>query len=106
MRSVVNSISRAFSITRKRGPFLRRREEEDWTLCDSVRLAQIGERCSDTILALDFFKIEALLHADNLGLWPQSVRDGGPFIVHADEVLTAFLELQSAINEFAVSLIV
>ena len=50
------------------------REEEDWTLCDSVCLAQIGERRSDAILALDFFEIEVLSHADNFGLWPPSVR--------------------------------
>jgi hypothetical protein len=30
--------------------------------------------------------------------------DGKRFIVHADEILTAFLELQRAIHEFAVSL--
>jgi hypothetical protein len=33
-------------------------------------------------------------------------RDGKRFIVRADEMLTAFLELQRAIHEFAVSLIV
>jgi hypothetical protein len=32
-------------------------------------------------------------------------RDGKRFIVRADEMLTAFLELQRAIHEFAVSLI-
>jgi hypothetical protein len=32
-------------------------------------------------------------------------RDGKRFIVHADEKLTAFAELQRAIHEFAVSLI-
>ena len=32
-------------------------------------------------------------------------RDGKRFIVRADEKLTAFLELQRAIHEFAVSLI-
>jgi hypothetical protein len=32
--------------------------------------------------------------------------DGRRFIVHAEEKLTAFLELQRAIHEFAVSLIV
>jgi hypothetical protein len=32
-------------------------------------------------------------------------RDGKRFIVRAHEILTAFLELQSAIHEFAVSLI-
>jgi hypothetical protein len=32
-------------------------------------------------------------------------RDGKRFIVRADEILTAFAELQSAIHEFAVSLI-
>jgi hypothetical protein len=31
--------------------------------------------------------------------------DGRRFIVHADQKLTAFLELQRAIHEFAVSLI-
>ena len=31
--------------------------------------------------------------------------DGKRFIVRADEMLTAFVELQRAINEFAVSLI-
>ena len=31
--------------------------------------------------------------------------DGKRFVVHADEKLTAFLELESAIYEFAVSLI-
>jgi hypothetical protein len=31
--------------------------------------------------------------------------DGKRFVVHADEKLTAFLELQRAIHEFAVSLI-
>jgi hypothetical protein len=30
---------------------------------------------------------------------------GKPFIVRADEILTAFLELERAIHEFAVSLI-
>jgi hypothetical protein len=30
---------------------------------------------------------------------------GRRFIVHADEILTAFVELQRAIHEFAVSLI-
>ena len=30
---------------------------------------------------------------------------GKRFVVHADEMLTAFVELQSAIHEFAVSLI-
>jgi SH3-like domain-containing protein len=33
-------------------------------------------------------------------------RDGKRFIVRADEMLTAFVELQRAIHEFAVSLIV
>jgi hypothetical protein len=33
-------------------------------------------------------------------------RDGKRFIVRADELLTAFLELQRAIHEFAVGLIV
>ena len=33
-------------------------------------------------------------------------RDGKRFIVHADEKLTAFVELEKAIHEFAVSLIV
>jgi len=32
-------------------------------------------------------------------------RDGKRFVVRANEVLTAFLELQRAIHEFAVSLI-
>ena len=32
-------------------------------------------------------------------------RDGKRFIVRADEKLTAFVELESAIHEFAVSLI-
>ena len=32
-------------------------------------------------------------------------RDGQRFIVRADEMLTAFMELQRAIHEFAVSLI-
>ena len=32
-------------------------------------------------------------------------RDGKPFIVRADEKLTAFLELETAIHEFAVDLI-
>jgi hypothetical protein len=32
-------------------------------------------------------------------------RDGQRFIVRADELLTAFLELQRAIHEFAVSLL-
>ena len=32
-------------------------------------------------------------------------RDGHRFIVHADEKLTAFVELERAIHEFAVSLI-
>jgi hypothetical protein len=32
-------------------------------------------------------------------------RDGKRFIVRADEKLTAFVELQSAIHEFAVSLV-
>ena len=32
-------------------------------------------------------------------------RDGKRFIVRADEMLTAFVELQTAIHEFAVSLI-
>jgi len=32
-------------------------------------------------------------------------RDGKRFNVHADEMLTAFLELESTIHEFAVSLI-
>jgi hypothetical protein len=31
--------------------------------------------------------------------------DGKRFVVHADEMLTAFVELQRAIHEFAVSLI-
>jgi len=31
---------------------------------------------------------------------------GKRFIVHADEILTAFLELERAIHQFAVSLIV
>jgi len=31
-------------------------------------------------------------------------RDGKRFIVRADEILTGFLELQRAIHEFAVSL--
>jgi len=31
-------------------------------------------------------------------------RDGKRFIVHADELLTGFVELQMAIHEFAVSL--
>jgi hypothetical protein len=31
--------------------------------------------------------------------------DGKRFVVHADEKLTAFLELERAIHEFAVSLI-
>jgi len=31
-------------------------------------------------------------------------RDGVRFIVHAEEKLTAFLELETAIHEFAVSL--
>jgi len=33
-------------------------------------------------------------------------RDGNRFIVRADEMLTAFMELERAIHEFAVSLIV
>jgi hypothetical protein len=32
-------------------------------------------------------------------------RDGQRFIVHADEKLTAFVELESAIHQFAVDLI-
>jgi hypothetical protein len=32
-------------------------------------------------------------------------RDGKRFIVRADEILTAFLELQRAIHDFAVSLV-
>ena len=32
-------------------------------------------------------------------------RDGKRFIVRADEVLTAFVELEKAIHEFAVSLV-
>ena len=32
------------------------------------------------------------------GLWPQSVATEGRFVVHADEKLTAFLELESAIR--------
>jgi len=32
--------------------------------------------------------------------------DGRRFIVHADEKLSAFLELEGAIHEFAVSLVV
>ena len=32
-------------------------------------------------------------------------RDGKRFILRADEILTAFLELQRAIHEFAVSLV-
>ena len=32
-------------------------------------------------------------------------RDGKRFVVHADEMLTAFLELQRSIHELAVSLI-
>jgi hypothetical protein len=32
-------------------------------------------------------------------------RDGKHFVVHADEKLTAFVELQRAIHDFAVSLI-
>jgi hypothetical protein len=32
-------------------------------------------------------------------------RDGKRFVVRADEMLTAFVELQRAIHEFAVSLI-
>jgi hypothetical protein len=32
-------------------------------------------------------------------------RDGKRFIVRADEILTAFVELQRAIHEFAVSVI-
>ncbi len=31
--------------------------------------------------------------------------DGKRFVVHADEILTAFLELERAIHEFAVDLI-
>ena len=36
--------------------------------------------------------------ADQFGLWPQSVSDAGRFIVHADQELPAFLELESAIK--------
>jgi hypothetical protein len=32
-------------------------------------------------------------------------RDGKRFILHAEEILTAFVELQRAIHQFAVSLI-
>jgi hypothetical protein len=32
-------------------------------------------------------------------------RDGKRFIVHADEIVTAFVELQRAIHQFAVDLI-
>jgi hypothetical protein len=36
---------------------------------------------------------------------PDAHRDGKRFVVRADEVLTAFVELERAIHEFAVSLI-
>jgi hypothetical protein len=32
-------------------------------------------------------------------------REGKRFVVHADEILTAFLELERAIHQFAVDLI-
>jgi hypothetical protein len=36
--------------------------------------------------------------ADQCGLWPQSAATPGRFIVHADQELPAFLELESAIK--------
>jgi hypothetical protein len=39
-------------------------------------------------------------------IWIVDAHDYGKrFIVHADEMLTAFLELQRAIHQFAVSLV-
>jgi len=35
--------------------------------------------------------------ADQFGLWPAKREDAGSFIVHADQELPAFLELESAI---------
>jgi hypothetical protein len=36
--------------------------------------------------------------ADNSGLWAAERRDAGHFIVHADEKLTAFVELELAMG--------
>ena len=47
------------------------------------------------------------IHAHGRTIWIADAHrgDGNRFIVRADEKLTAFLELQTAIHEFAVSLI-
>jgi len=47
------------------------------------------------------------LNRDGRTIWVADTHrdDGRRFIVHADEILTAFVELERAIHEFAVSLI-
>jgi len=47
------------------------------------------------------------LNRDGRTIWVADAHrdDGRRFIVHADEILTAFVELERAIHEFAVSLI-
>jgi len=39
-----------------------------------------------------------MMRTDNFGLWPQGVRGGGRFIVHGDEKLIAFAELEAEIS--------
>ena len=47
----------------------------------------------------------SMLKAEQRGFWTTHRDDEKRFIVRADEMLTAFVELQRAIPEFAVSLV-
>jgi hypothetical protein len=47
----------------------------------------------------------SILAGEQSGSSTRTATTGKRFIVHADEILTAFVEMQRAIHEFAVSLI-
>jgi hypothetical protein len=62
-----------------------------------MTMVSAGRRLSKAGWELGAVSRARITSADNFGLWPQR-SDAGRFIGHADEMRTAFLELQAAIH--------
>ena len=72
-----------------------------WLSYDDIMARSFGIRQSKTILARF---LRARVWPNDLGIADAHRGDGKRYVVRADEKLTAFVELQKAIHEFAVSL--
>ena len=78
-----------------------------------IRAGQNLEKMREEIIAENLSKAgwswgcASAVDSEGRRIWiVDAHRDGKRFIVRSDEILTAFVELQRAIHEFAVSLIV